>query len=298
MEFDYIIAGAGSAGCALAGRLTENPNTRVLLLEAGGRDWHPFIHMPAGLSKLVGVDTVNWSFETEPEPELNGRRLYWPRGRVLGGSSSINAMCYCRGHRKDYDGWEAAGNPGWGFENVLPFFIKSEDQQNGASEFHGVGGPLSVQNLRHTNPLSTVFIDAATQAGYTRNDDFNGAHQRGFGFYQVTQRNGRRCSSAVAYLNPALDRPNLEVRTHALVEKVQLHGNRAEAVSYRWKGKHLRSEAGQVILAGGAIGSPHMLMLSGIGPAEHLISHGIPVLHNLPGVGQNLQDHLDICTLM
>lgn len=298
MEFDYIIAGAGSAGCALAGRLTENPNNRVLLLEAGGRDWHPFIHMPAGLSKLVGVDTVNWSFETEPEPELNGRRLYWPRGRVLGGSSSINAMCYCRGHRKDYDGWEAAGNPGWGFENVLPYFIKSEDQQNGASEFHGVGGPLSVQNLRHTNPLSTVFIDAAIEAGYTRNDDFNGAHQRGFGFYQVTQRNGRRCSSAVAYLRPAQDRPNLEVRTHALVEKVELHGNRAEAVSYRWKGKQVRSAAGQIILAGGAIGSPHLLMLSGIGPAEHLTSHGIPVLHELPGVGQNLQDHLDICTLM
>jgi choline dehydrogenase len=297
MEFDYIIAGAGSAGCALAGRLTENPNTRVLLLEAGGRDWHPFIHMPAGLSKLVGVDTVNWSFETEPEPELHNRRLYWPRGRVLGGSSSINAMCYCRGHRKDYDGWEAAGNPGWGFADVLPYFLKSEDQQNGASEFHGVGGPLSVQNLRYTNPLSAVFINAAAEAGYPRNDDFNGAHQRGFGYYQVTQRNGRRCSSAVAYLRPALDRPNLEVRTHALVEKVQLHGNRAEAVSYRWKGQQVRSEAGQIILSGGAIGSPHMLMLSGIGPAEHLVSHDIPVLHDLPGVGQNLQDHLDICTL-
>lgn len=297
MQFDYIIAGAGSAGCALAGRLTENPNTRVLLLEAGSRDWHPFIHMPAGLSKLVGVDTVNWAFETEPEPELNDRRLYWPRGRVLGGSSSINAMCYCRGHRKDYDGWQAAGNPGWGFSDVLPWFIRSEDQQNGASEFHGTGGPLSVQNLRHTNPLSAVFIEAATEAGYTRNDDFNGAQQRGFGYYQVTQRDGRRCSSAVAYLRPALHRPNLEVRTHALVEKVQLHQRRAESISYRWKGKQIRSEAGQIILAGGAIGSPHILMLSGIGPAEHLQSHGIPVHHDLPGVGQNLQDHLDICTL-
>jgi len=297
MEFDYIIAGAGSAGCALAGRLSENPHTRVLLLEAGGRDWHPFIHMPAGLSRLVGVSRINWAFDTEPQPELNGRRLYWPRGRVLGGSSSINAMCYCRGHRKDYDNWQAAGNPGWSFSDVLPYFLRSEDQENGASEFHAAGGPLSVQNLRYTNPLSGVFLEAAVQAGYLRNDDFNGARQRGFGYYQVTQRDGRRCSSAVAYLRPAMDRPNLTVRTGALVEQILLHQNRAEAVRYRWKGKEVRSEAGQIILAGGAIGSPHMLMLSGIGPAEHLHELGIRVHHDLPGVGQNLQDHLDICTL-
>lgn len=298
MTFDYIIAGAGSAGCALAGRLSENPNTRVLLLEAGGRDWHPFIHMPAGLAKLVGVSRVDWQFETEPEAELNGRRLFWPRGRVLGGSSSINAMCYCRGHRKDYDNWQAGGNPGWGFDEVLPYFIKSEDQENGASEYHGVGGPLSVQSLRHSNPLSETFIAAAQQAGHKRNDDFNGAHQRGFGYYQVTQRNGRRCSSAVAYLRPAMGRSNLVVRTGATVEQIQLHQNRAEAVRYRWKGKDVRSESGNIILAGGAIGSPQMLMLSGIGPAEHLDSHGIRVRHDLPGVGQNLQDHLDICTLV
>jgi len=298
MEFDYIIAGAGSAGCALAGRLSENPNTRVLLLEAGGRDWHPFIHMPAGLAKLVGLPTFNWSFETEPQAALNGRKLYWPRGRVLGGSSSINAMCYCRGHRKDYDNWQAAGNPGWSFSDVLPYFLRSEDQENGTSEFHGAGGPLSVQNLRYTNPLSEVFIQAAEQAGYPRNDDFNGARQRGFGYYQVTQRDGRRCSSAVAYLRPAMGRPNLTVRTRATVEQIQLHQQRAEAVRYRWNGKEVRSEAGQIILAGGAIGSPHMLMLSGIGPAEHLHEHGIRVRHELPGVGQNLQDHLDICTLV
>ncbi|MDZ4728925.1 MAG: choline dehydrogenase [Xanthomonadales bacterium] len=298
MTFDYIIAGAGSAGCALAGRLSENPNTRVLLLEAGGRDWHPFIHMPAGLAKLVGMASVNWKFDTEAEAELNGRRLFWPRGRVLGGSSSINAMCYCRGHHKDYDNWLAAGNPGWGFADVLPYFIKSEDQENGASEFHGVGGPLSVQNLRHSNPLSETFIEAAQQAGYKRNDDFNSAQQRGFGLYQVTQRNGRRCSSAVAYLRPAMDRPNLVVRTGAVVEQIQLHQHRAEAVRYRWKGKEVRSESGNIILSGGAIGSPQMLMLSGIGPAEHLHSVGIRVRHDLPGVGLNLQDHLDICTLV
>jgi choline dehydrogenase-like flavoprotein len=297
-KFDYIIAGAGSAGCALAGRLSENPNKRVLLLEAGGRDWHPFIHMPAGLAKLVGNSRVNWEFETEPQARLNGRRLYWPRGRVLGGSSSINAMCYCRGHRKDYDSWAAAGNPGWGYDHVLPYFIRSEDQENGASEFHGVDGPLSVQNLRHTNPLSEHFIAATVQAGLGRNDDFNGARQRGFGYYQVTQRNGRRCSSAVAYLNPALDRPNLEVRTGALVEKIVMHQDRAEAVSYRWKGKTVRAEGGQIILAGGAIGSPQVLMLSGIGPADHLREHNIAVQHELPGVGKNLQDHLDICTLV
>lgn len=298
MEFDYIIAGAGSAGCALAGRLSENPNTRVLLLEAGGRDWHPFIHMPAGISKLVGMSRFNWAFDTETESELHGRRLYWPRGRVLGGSSSINAMCYCRGHRKDYDNWQAAGNPGWGFDHLLPYFIRSEDQENGASEFHGTGGPLSVQNLRYKNPLSRVFINAAVEAGFPRSDDFNGALQRGFGYYQVTQRDGRRCSSAVAYLRPATDRPNLMVRTGALVEQIQLYQQRAEAVRYRWRGKEVRAEGGQIILAGGTIGSPHMLMLSGIGPAEHLHHHGIRVRHDLPGVGQNLQDHLDISTLV
>jgi choline dehydrogenase len=297
-QFDYIIAGAGSAGCVLAARLSENPNTRVLLLEAGGRDWHPFIHMPAGVAKLVGNTRVNWGFETEPQQHLMGRRMYWPRGKVLGGSSSINAMCYCRGHRKDYDNWLAMGNPGWGFEQVLPYFKRSEDQQNGASEFHAVGGPLSVQNLRYSNPLSSTFIAAAQEAGYTRNDDFNGARQRGFGFYQVTQRDGQRCSAAVGYLRPALQRPNLEVRTGALVGQVQLHQQRAEAVRYRWKGKDVRSEAGQIILAGGAIGSPHVLLLSGIGPAGHLHQHGIRVQHDLPGVGRNLQDHLDICTLV
>jgi choline dehydrogenase len=298
MDFDYIIVGAGSAGCVLAGRLSENPNNRVLLLEAGGNDWHPFIHMPAGLAKLNGIDGINWSFETEPEPQLHNRRLYWPRGKVLGGSSSINAMCYCRGHRKDYDAWQQSGCDGWGFSDVLPYFLKAEDQENGSSDYHGTGGPLSVQNLRHTNPLSQVFLDAASQAGHPLTGDFNGPAQRGFSYYQVTQRNGKRCSTSAAYLRPSMGRPNLVVSTHSLVERVIMEGTRARGVKYRRKGKFLSASGGQVILAGGAINSPQLLMLSGIGPASHLQSHNVNVVVDLPGVGQNLQDHLDICTLV
>jgi choline dehydrogenase len=298
MEFDYIIVGAGSAGCTLAGRLSENPNNRVLLLEAGGKDWHPFIHMPAGLAKLIGVDSINWSYETEPEPGLNGRRLYWPRGKVLGGSSSINAMCYCRGHRKDYDSWAEAGAPGWDYSSVLPYFIKSEDQENGASDYHGVGGPLGVRNLRHSNPLSKLFIDAAIESGFQRSHDFNGPQQRGFDYYQVTQRGGKRCSAAVAYLRPALGRPNLTVSKHSLAEQLILEGKRVVGVRYRRRGRQRAAHAGQMLLSGGAINSPQLLMLSGIGPPDHLTAMDIDVRHDLPGVGQNLQDHLDVCTLV
>ncbi|MSQ97699.1 MAG: choline dehydrogenase [Xanthomonadales bacterium] len=298
MEYDFIIIGAGSAGCVLANRLSANPNNRVLLLEAGGRDWHPFIHMPAGLARLVKLKSLNWSYETEPQPGLNGRRLYWPRGRVLGGSSSINAMCYCRGHRRDYDAWAGAGNKGWDYESVLPYFISSEDQENGPSRFHGIDGPVSVQNLRHSNSLSKVFLEAAQQAGHAENADFNGENQRGFGFYQVTQRKGRRCSAAVAYLKPASRRTNLTIRTGALAERIVLDGRRAVGIQYRHGAVHDRDTGGRIILAAGAINSPHLLMLSGIGPAAELKRHDIKIQLALEGVGKNLQDHLDICTLV
>jgi choline dehydrogenase len=297
MEYDYIIVGAGSAGCVLANRLSENPNNRVLLIEAGGKDWHPFIHMPAGLAKLWMLKSMNWSYETEPQQQLNNRSLWWPRGRVLGGSSSINAMCYCRGHRKDYDGWAAAGSAGWTFDEVLPYFLKSEDHEMGASEYHGTGGPLGVHSLRHSNILCEKFLDAAEQAGFGRTDDFNGPHQRGFGYYEVTQRHGRRCSTAVGFLRPARRRPNLTVSTNTLAERVELNCSKAVGVTVRRKGESQTHEAGQIILSGGAINSPQLLMLSGIGPADHLRSLDIDVKLDLPGVGKNLQDHLDICTL-
>ena len=298
MEYDHIIVGAGSAGCVLANRLSENPNRRVLLLEAGGRDWHPYIHVPAGLAKLTNVKGINWAYETEPEPEMGGRRMYWPRGKVLGGSSSINAMCYCRGHREDYDSWARSGAEGWDFDDVLPFFIKAEDQENGASEYHGTGGPLGVRNLRHTNPLSKVFLDAAVQAGHPATDDFNGPRQRGFAFYQVTQRDARRCSTAVGYLKPAKNRKNLTVSTRSQAVRILFAGRRAIGVQYRRGKQSMTAKAGHVTLSGGAINSPQLLMLSGIGPADHLRSRGIDVRLDLPGVGDNLQDHLDVCTLV
>lgn len=297
-EFDYVIVGAGSAGCVLAHRLTETEGVSVLLLEAGGRDLNPFIHMPAGLAKLVNNRRINWRFMTEPESALHGRRLYWPRGRVLGGSSSINAMCYIRGHAADYDEWAALGLRDWHYRAVLPYFRKAENQARGGSEFHGTGGPLSVEDLRHRNPLSEVFLEAAIECGFEANDDFNGARQEGFGFYQATLRDARRCSTAVGYLKPALARRGLTVVTHASAERVWLEGGRAVGIEYRRGATSCRVRARrEVLLCGGTIASPQLLMCSGIGPARELERVGITVHMPREEVGRNLQDHLDYCTL-
>ncbi len=299
MTYDYVIVGAGSAGCVLANRLSANPAQRVLVLEAGGSDWHPFIHMPAGLAKLVNNRRINWDYYTQPEPALAHRRLWWPRGKVLGGSSSINAMCYTRGAPGDYDEWAAAaGDARWSWNAVLPVFKRAENNSRGVDAWHGAGGPLAVADLRYHNELSGVAVDAAAAAGFARNGDFNGAAQEGFGFYQVTQRGGLRCSAASAYLAPARSRRNLTVLTHALTHRVLIDGVRAVGVEYRHRGRDVRVDAGCVIVAGGAINSPQILMLSGIGPADHLREHGIAVTSDKPNVGANLQDHLDICTLV
>jgi choline dehydrogenase len=296
--FDYVIVGAGSAGCVLANRLSARADIRVLLLEAGGADSSPWIHMPAGLARLVDDPRVDWRYHTEPEPELQGRRLYWPRGRVLGGSSSINAMCYTRGHPHDYDEWAALAGDEWSYSRVLPYFLEAEDQARGADAYHGVGGPLAVEDLRFRNPLSPVFIEAGAACGLPRNPDFNGSHQEGVGFYQVTQRRGRRCSAAAAYLAPARRRANLEIRTHCLVTRIVFAGTRAIGVEFRQRGSLERVLVErEVLLAAGAVGSPQLLLLSGIGPAEHLRQMGLPVVAHSPDVGRNLQDHLDFCTL-
>ncbi len=290
--FDYIIVGAGSAGCVLANRLSEDPAARILLLEAGERDKRAEIHIPAAFSRLFKTD-VDWAYETEPQAQLNNRSLYWPRGKVLGGSSSVNAMIYIRGHRDDYNGWADAGCSGWGFDDVLPYFKKSEDNARGASLLHGVGGPMRVEDQRDPNPLSSVFVEACVQAGLAANDDFNGARQEGAGLYQVTQRSGRRVSAATAFLRPIADRPNLTIETNVHVTRVLFEGDRATGVAYvqnRQKRQATASE--EIILCGGAVNSPQLLMLSGVGPAAHLAAHGIDVVADRKDVGQNLQDHL------
>ena len=297
--FDYIIVGAGSAGCVLANRLSADPSIKVLLLEAGPRDWHPFVHMPAGLAKLIGKKGVNWDYSTSPEPHLNGRMLWWPRGKVLGGSSSINAMCYIRGDQRDYDEWATMGADGWDWESVLPYFLRSEGNERGESELHGGDGPLGVSDHRYRNPLSAVFVEAARQASLPVTEDFNGVQQEGFGFYQTTTRGGSRSSSATAYLDPIRGkRPNLKVVTGAMARRVVFEGQRATGLLYTVGGAAFcEGAAREVILCGGAINSPQLLMLSGIGPAAHLRQQGIEVKVNLPGVGGNLQDHLDVCTM-
>jgi len=291
---DVVIVGAGSAGCVLANRLTEDGRTRVLLLEAGPRDTNPWIHVPLGYGKLFNRTDVNWAYESEPEPALNGRRVFTPRGKVLGGSSSINGLVYIRGQREDFDGW---GVPGWSFDELLPYFIKCEDQSRGASAWHGAGGPLAVSDLPDRHELCDAFIASAGALGVPRNDDFNGAAQEGAGYYQATTRNGRRSSAATAYLRPAAKRPNLRVEVDALAARVLFDGRRAAGVEYLQGGRrHAVHAAREVILAGGAFNSPQLLQLSGIGPRALLESLGIEPRVDAPGVGESLQDHFYVRT--
>ncbi|WP_321872002.1 GMC family oxidoreductase [Paraburkholderia tropica] len=290
--FDYIVVGAGAAGCVVAARLSEDPRNRVLLIEAGGEDRSFWLKIPVGYGKTIADPRVNWCYETEPLPALGGRKIFWPRGKVLGGSSSINGLMYVRGNRHDYDRWQDLGNDGWSYEDVLPYFRKAEDQENGPDRFHGVGGPLHVSNLVERNPLCNALIDSAVAAGISANGDFNGAQQEGAGYYQATIKRGARVSAAVAYLHPAMKRPNLSVVTCALAHRVTIEQRRATGVVYERGGEMVTARAcREVILCGGTVNSPHLLMLSGIGPAEVLRSRGIAPVHDLPGVGENLQDH-------
>jgi choline dehydrogenase len=298
-EFDYIIVGAGSAGCVLANRLSADGKHSVLLLEAGPKDNHIWIHVPLGYAKLFKEKSVNWMYQTEPEPGLGGRQVFQPRGKVLGGSSSINGLLYVRGQHEDYDRWRQRGNGGWGYDDVLPYFKKAENQQRGADTYHGVGGPLPVSDWRHADPLSEAFVVAAAETGIPTNPDFNGATQEGAGFFQTTTSRGRRASTAFSYLRPARKRGNLCIETFALAQRILFEGRRARAVEYR-QNETLRMVRArkEIILSSGAYNSPQLLQLSGIGPADLLKTHGIDVVLDAPGVGNDLQDHMQVRLVM
>jgi choline dehydrogenase len=296
--FDYVIVGAGTAGCVLANRLSADPKTSVLILEAGGKDSWIWIHIPIGYLYTQNNPRTDWCFKTEPEPGLNGRALNYPRGRVLGGCSSINGMIYMRGQARDYDGWRQQGNRGWGWDDVLPYFKKSEDHALGADEMHGAGGEWRIEQQRLSWEILDAFRDAAAEVGIPKITDFNRGDNEGCAYFQVTQRKGVRWSTAKAFLRPALGRPNLTVLTGAQVTRLLFEGRRAAALRFRHDGQDKRASAGrEVLLAGGAVGSPQLLQLSGVGPAALLQDLGIPVVHAQDGVGANLQDHLQIRTV-
>ncbi|HEX5318508.1 MAG TPA: choline dehydrogenase [Stellaceae bacterium] len=290
LEADFVVVGAGSAGCVVAARLTEDRATRVILIEAGGADTNRWIHIPLGFGKTFADPSVNWCYETEPD--ASGRKVYWPRGKVLGGSSSINGMVYIRGQAEDFDHWAQLGNRGWSHADVLPYFKRAEHQVRGRDEWHGTGGPLCVSDVPDRHPICEAFIEGAMALGHPRNDDFNGARQDGVGYHQTTTRNGKRCSTAVGYLHPVMSRPNLRVITEAYSEKIIFAGRQATGVAFRRHGEIWTAHANrEVILCGGAINSPQLLLLSGVGPQAQLDGLGIPVVHPLAGVGQSLQDH-------
>ena len=298
-KFDYIIVGGGTAGCALANRLSAVPNVKVLLLEAGGTgQGNLWLKIPIGYFKTMHNPKTDWCFRTEPDPGLAGRSIDWPRGKTLGGSSAINGLLYVRGQKEDYDGWRDAGNEGWGFNDVLPYFKKAEDQEHGSDEYHGIGGPIAITDIRTHRNICNRFIDAAVELGIPHNKDFNGAIQEGAGYFQVTVRNGFRCSTMDGYLNPVKHRKNLKIETNVTVSKINFKDGCASAITaISSQGSQLQfslNTGGEVILSAGAIGSPHILKLSGIGPGEELQKHGIPVTLDLAGVGRNLQDHLQI----